>query len=107
MDMETVVLRGIVTANFAIEIDVDDFAEICETYGLNPDNVKNFSHKDWLTLRGDLTDIVVSNDGDIEYESVYDHGTISVDEATVETDENDIITCTYEQGDAVHSIDIS
>lgn len=105
--METVVLRGIVTANFAIEIDVDTFAEICETYGLNPDNVRNFSKKDWLELRGDLTDIVIENDGDIEYESVYDHSTISVDEATAKTDDNDIITCTYEQGDAVHSIDIS
>ena len=48
-----------------------------------------------------------ANDGEIDYESVYDHNTISVDEATVETDDNDIITCTYEQGDAVHSIDIS
>ena len=105
--METVVLRGIVTANFAIEIDVDEFADICETHGLNPENARNFSKKDWLALRGDLTDIVVSNDGDIEYESVYDHNTISVDEATVETDDNDIVTCTYEQGDGVHSIDIS
>lgn len=105
METKTVVLRGIVTMNFELEITPDQFAEVCEENDINPDNVKKFTFDNWLQIRGSLGDIVSNSEEEIDCLTVYDHSTISVDECCVQ--EDDIITCTYEQGDAVHSVEIS
>ena len=105
--METVVLRGIVTVNFELEIDVDDFAEICENNGLDPENINKFSKSDWLAIRSDLNGIVPDNEPDIDYVDIYENGTVSVDEASVKTDDGDIFSCYYNKDNSVHSIDKS
>ena len=63
--METVVLRGIVTVNFELEIDVDDFAEICENNCLDPENINKFSKSDWLAIRSGLEAIVENDEQNI------------------------------------------
>lgn len=105
--METVVLRGIVTVNFELEIDTDEFAEICENNGLDPENINKFSKSDWLAIRSGLEAIVASDEQNIEYADIYEAGTISVDEASAQTDDGDIFSCYYNKDNSVHSIDKS
>ena len=103
--MKTVVLRGIVMVNFELEIEPEAFKNVCEENNLDPKNVAKFTDNDWLSIRGYLGDVVSNTEENIEYGEIYNHNTLSVDEVTVQT--NDIITCLYEQGDAVYSIEIS
>ena len=103
--MKTVMVRGIVMVNFEFEVDKDEFVALCKENNLDPNNVGKFSDSEWLSIRGGLGDIVSNDDSNIEYGDIYDHNTLSVDEVTVQT--KDIITCVYEQGDAVHSVEIS
>lgn len=102
--MKTVVLCGIVTVNFLLEIEPDTFKNVCEENNLDPKNVAKFTENDWLSIRSSLGDVVSNSEENIEYGEIYNHNTLSVDEVTVKT--NDLITCLYEQGDAVHSIEI-
>ena len=103
--MKTVMLRGVVMVNFELEVEPATFKNICEENNLDPNDVEKFTEKDWLSIRGSLGDLVSNSEEDIEYGDIFDHNSISVDEACVQTE--DIITCTYEQGDAVYSIEIS
>jgi hypothetical protein len=103
--MKTVVLRGVVKVNFELEIDPQEFKDVCQEYNLDPKDVAKFTEEQWLLIRSSLADIVSNNESEIDCGDIYDHNLISVDEACVQT--KDIITCFYETGDAVHSIEIS
>jgi len=105
METKSVMLRGIVTMNFELEITPDQFNEVCKENDLSPDNVENFTFDNWLAIRGSLGEIVSDSENDLDCATIYDHNSISVDECCVQKD--DIITCLYEQGDAVHSVEIS
>ena len=105
METKTVMLRGIVMMNFELEITPDQFAEVCKENDLSLDNVENFTSDNWLAIRGSLGEIVSDSENDLDCATIYDHNSISVDECCVQKD--DIITCLYEQGDAVHSVEIS
>ena len=102
METKTVMLRGIVMMNFELEITPDQFTEVCKENDLSPDNVENFTFDNWLAIRSSLSDIVSDSESELDCSTIYNHNSISVDECIVQKDY--IITCMYQQGDAVHSV---
>jgi hypothetical protein len=102
MVMDTIVINGIVTANFVFEISKKDFASACKSVGLST-NFRTFTDEQWTTVRQALREIVVENEDEIDYDSVHDTDTIVVDEVVIK--DRDITSALFDKDGKLYSIE--
>ncbi len=103
--MKNIIVNGLVTVTYSLEVSEANFAEACKKANLYPQDFKNFRENDWLKIRKHLLQLVIDNEYNLSYDDVHDYDSISVDELTLEDD--DMTHVHYEIEDAVHEMRIN